>query len=76
MCEDTLSLIQAAIERVEAQQTQILKLVSKLRAVEPLGLSSFEEVAISLNPRSTSSSLSYSTYSSSCTTGQSLEEDS
>lgn len=76
MREDTLSLIQAAIERVETQQTQILKLVSKLRTAEPLGLSNFEEVVISLNPQSTSSSLSYSTYSSSYTTGRSLEEDS
>lgn len=79
MREDTLNLIKAAIERIEAQQTQILKNVSKLRAEEPLGLSSYEEVAISLNPRELSSSTSssvYSTYSSSYSTSHSLAEES
>ena len=76
MRDEVFDLIQAAIERVEAQQTQILMLVGKLRAAEPLGLSNFEEVAISLNPRSLSSSSSYSTYASSYTINQSQEEDS
>ena len=76
MHDEIFDLIQAAIERLETQQTQILTLVGKLRAAEPLGLSNFEEVAISLNPRSLSSSSSYSTYASSYTTNQSQGEDS
>lgn len=76
MREDALDLIQAAIERIETQQTQLLKIIGKLRAAEPLGLSNFEEIAISLDPRALSSSSSYSIYSSSYSTSQDLEEDS